>query len=66
MFEGHKSNITVSLDSVEKQTGIVSDKLKQLDACCTEITEQRDLVIVNIHKEICGLIDMLREGSGAC
>ena len=40
--------------------GIVSNKLKQLDACCTEITEQRALVKADIHKEICGFIKMLK------
>ena len=40
--------------------GIASDKLKQLDAHCTEITEQRALVKANIHKEICGFIEMLK------
>ena len=59
-FEGHKADITASLEPVEKQMGIVSDKLKQLDARCTEITEQRTLVKANIHKEICGFIEMLK------
>ena len=59
IFEGHKADITASLEPVEKQMGIVSDKLKRLDARCTEITEQRALVKANIHKEICGFIEML-------
>ena len=59
-FEGHKSNITASLEPVEKQMGIVSDKLKQLDARCAEITKQGALVKANIHKEICGFIEMLK------
>ena len=40
-FEGHKADITASLEPVEKQIGIVSNKLKQLDARYTEIIEQR-------------------------
>ena len=59
-FEGHKADITASLEPVEKQMGVVSDKLKQLDARCTEITEQRALVKADIHKEICGFIEMLK------
>ena len=59
-FEGHKADITASLKPVEKHMGIASDKLKQLDARCTEITEQRALVKTNIHKEICGFIEMLK------
>ena len=59
-FESHKANITASLEPIEKQMGIVSDKLKQLDARCTEITEQRALVKANIHKEVCGFIEMLK------
>ena len=59
-FEGHKANITASLELVEKQMGVVGDKLKQLDARCTEITEQRALVKANIHKDICGFIEMLK------
>ena len=59
-FEGHKVDITASLEIIEKQMGVVSDKLKQLDAHCTEITEQRALVKANIHKEICGFIKMLK------
>ena len=59
-FEGHKADIAASLELVEKQMGIVSDMLKQLDARCTEITKQRTLVKANIHKEICGFIEMLK------
>ena len=59
-FEGHKADITASLKPVVKQMGLVSDKLKQLDARCTEITEQRALVKANIHKKICGFIEMLK------
>ena len=59
-FEGHKADITASLEPVEKHMGITSNKLKQLDARCTEITEQRALVKANIHKEICGFIEMLK------
>ena len=59
-FEGHKADITASLEPVEKQIGIVSNKLKQLDARCTEINEQRARVKANIHKEICGFIEMLK------
>ena len=59
-FEGHKADITASLEPVEKHMGIASNKLKQLDARCTEITEQGALVKANIHKEICGFIEMLK------
>ncbi len=59
-FEGHKADITASLEPIEKQMGVVSDKLKQLDARCTEITEQRALVKASIHKEICGFIEILK------
>ena len=34
--------------------------LKQLDARCTEITDQRALVEANIHKEIQSFIEMLK------
>ena len=59
-FEGHKADITASLEPVEKYMGIASDKLKQLDVRCTEITEQGALVKANIHKEIRAFIDMLK------
>ena len=59
-FEGHKADITTSLEPVEKQMGIVSNKLKQLDARCTEINEQRARVKANIHKEVCGFIEILK------
>ena len=59
-FEGHKADINVSLEPVEKHMGIASDKLKQLDAHCTEITEQGALVKANIHKEIRAFIEMLK------
>ena len=59
-FEGHKTEITASLEPVEKHMGIASNKLKQLDARCTEIAEQGALVKANIHKEICGFIEMLK------
>ena len=59
-FEGHKADITASLEPVEKHMGIASDKLKQLDARCTEIAEQGALVKANIHKEIRTFIEMLK------
>ena len=59
-FEGHKADITASLEPVEKHMGIASDKLKQLDARCTEIAEQGALVKANIHKEIRAFIEMLK------
>ena len=59
-FEGHKADITASLEPVEKQIGLVSDRLKQLDVRCTEINEQRARVKANIHKEVCGFIEMLK------
>ena len=59
-FEGHKADITASLEPVEKQMGVVSNKLKQLNSRCTEINEQRALVKANIHKEICGFIETLK------
>ena len=59
-FEGHKADITASLEPVEKHMGIASNKLKQLDARCTEITDQGALVKANIHKKICGFIEMLK------
>ena len=59
-FEGHKADITSSLEPVEKHMGIASDKLKQLDALCTEIAEQGTVVKANIHKEIYGFIERLK------
>ena len=59
-FEGHKADIIASLEPIEKQMGVVSDMLKQLDARCTEITEQSILVKATIHKEICAFIEILK------
>ena len=59
-FEGHKAEITASLKPVDNQMGIVSDKLKQLDERCTDITKQRALVKDNIDKEIRAFIEMLK------
>ena len=50
VFEKHKSEITASLEPVEKQLGTVSEALEQLETCCEQITDQRATIEGNIHE----------------
>ena len=59
-FEGHKADIVASLEPMKENMGIFDVKMKQLDARCAEITDRRDLVAANIHKEVQGFIEILK------
>ena len=59
-IEGHKADIVASLQPMKKNVGVVDVKIKQLDARCAEITNRRDLVAANIHKEVQGFIEILK------
>ena len=50
VFEKHKSEITESLEPVEKQLGTVSEALEQLDTRCEQFTDQRAAIEADIHK----------------
>ena len=59
-FEEHKANIKVSLGPIGKQKSIVKEKLKGLNARHCEVSEQRDQLKADIHREIQSFIDILR------
>ena len=59
-FEEYKADITASIQPIRKQKGIVEDKLKELNARYTEVSNQRALLKANLHREIQSFIDLLR------
>ena len=59
-FEGHKADIVALLAPVKKQVCIVDKKLKNLDARCTEITDQRTVTVTDIRRAIQGFIEILK------
>ena len=59
-FEGHKTEISASVEPVKKQKGIVSEKLKGVNERFTEITHQRDQIEADIHENVRSLIEMLK------
>ena len=59
-FEGHKADIVASLGPVKKQVGIIDKKLKNLDARCTKITDQRTVTVTDIRRAIRGFIEILK------
>ena len=58
-FERHKTEISASVDPVKKQKGIVSEKLTGINVRFTKITNQRDQIEADIHKNVRSLIEML-------
>ena len=59
-FEEHKTNIKALLEPIGKQKSIVKEKLKGLNARHCEVSEQRDRLKADIHREIQSFIDILR------
>ena len=59
-FEGHKTEISASVEPVKKQKGIVSEKLTGINERFTEITDQRDQIEADIHENVRSLIEMLK------
>ena len=59
-FEEHKADIKASLGPIGKQKSIVKDRLKGLNARHCDVSEQRDRLKADIHREIQSFIDILR------
>ena len=59
-FERHKTKISASVEPVKKQKSIVSEKLKGINERFTEITNHRDQIEADIHKNVRSLIEMLK------
>ena len=59
-FEGHKTEISASVEPVKKQKSIVSEKLTGINERFTKITNQRDQIEADIHKNVRSLIEMLK------
>ena len=51
-FQKHKNVLVTSLQPVEQQLDTVTQSLRQLDTQCQQITDQREVLIGNIHKTI--------------
>ena len=51
-FKKHKDVLVTSLQPVERQLDTVIKSLQQLDTQCQQITDQREVLVANIHKTI--------------
>ena len=51
-FQKHKNVLVTSLQPVEQQLDTVTKSLQQLDTQCQQITDQREVLVGNIHKTI--------------
>ena len=51
-FEKHKDVLVASVQPVQRQLDTVTNSLQQLDTQCQHITDQREALLVNIHKTI--------------
>ena len=51
-FKKHKNVLVTSLQPVEQQLNTVTKSLQQLDTQCQQITDQREVLVGNIHKTI--------------
>ena len=51
-FQKHKEILVTSLQPVEQHLDTVTKSLQQLDTQCQQITDQREALLVNIHKTI--------------
>ena len=51
-FQKHKGVLVASLQPVEQQLDTVTKSLTQLDTQCQQITDQREVLVGNIHKTI--------------
>ena len=51
-FQKHKDVLVASLQPVEQQLDTVTKSLTQLDTQCQQITDQREVLVGNIHKTI--------------
>ena len=51
-FELYKREITSALEPLEKQLKTIEEVVVQLDACCDEISNQRETIEGNIHSSI--------------
>ena len=51
-FQKHKDVLVASLQPVEQQLDAVMKSLQQLDTHCQQITDQREILVGNIHKTI--------------
>ena len=49
-FEKHKDVLVASVQPVQRQLDTVTNSLQQLDTQCQHITDQREALLVNIHK----------------
>ena len=52
VFQKHKPVILTSLQPVEQQLDKISKSVQHLDTQCQKITEQREVLALNIHKTI--------------
>ena len=51
-FQKHKDVLVASLQPVEQQLDTVTKSLTQLDTQCQQITDQREVLVGNVHKTI--------------
>ena len=59
-FQKHKDVLVASLQPVEQQLDTVTKSLTQLDTQCQQITDQREVLVGNIHKTIQQLHEALK------
>jgi tripartite motif-containing protein 2/3/tripartite motif-containing protein 71 len=58
-FEKYKEEISLFLEPMNKQVGLVKNSLSQLDMCCREISDVRSATEINIHRTFTRLRDIL-------